>query len=200
MKQDSNPLLMPWDGPHGLPPFDAVRPQHFKPAFEAAFREQRAEIEAIAAQPEAPGFDNSVAAFDASGRLLARIAALFHNLNSSASTPELQAVEREMAAPLAAHEHALHMHAGLFARIDAVHATRDGLGLTDEQRRLVERVHLEFVRAGARLGAAQRERYGAVMQRLAELTTRFAQNVLADENAWQLVLRGEAEQIGRAHV
>jgi peptidyl-dipeptidase Dcp len=196
MKQDINPLLVPWDGPHGLPPFDAVRPGHFRPAFEAAFREQRAEIEAIAARPEAPGFDNSVAAFDASGRLLARISALFHNLNSSASTPELQAVEREMAAPLAAHEHALHMHAGLFARIDAVHAARDSLGLADEQRRLVERIHLEFVRAGARLGAAQRERYGAVMQRLAELTTRFAQNVLADENAYQLVLRGEAELAG----
>jgi len=196
MKQDTNPLLVPWDGPHGLPPFDAVRPQHFRPAFEAAFGAQRAEIEALAEQREAPDFDNSVAAFDAGGRLLARIAALFDNLNSSASTPELQAVEREMAAPLAAHEHALHMHAGLFARIDAVHAARDTLDLTDEQRRLVERIHLEFVRAGARLGAAQRERYGEVMQRLAELTTRFAQNVLADENAYQLVLRGEAELAG----
>ena len=196
MKQDINPLLAPWDGPHGLPPFDAVRPQHFRPAFEAAFREQRAEIDAIAARPGPPGFDDTIAAFDASGRLLARVGLLFDNLNSSASTPELQSVEREMAALLAAHEHALHMHAGLFARIDAVHAARERLGLDAEQRRLVERLHLEFVRAGARLGAAERERYGAVMQRLAELTTRFAQNVLADENAYQLVLRGEAELAG----
>ena len=103
MKQDINPLLAPWDTPYGLPPFDAVRPQHFKPAFEAAFREHRAELEAIAAQAEPPSFDNTVAAFDASGRTLARVDALFNNLGSSASTPELQAVEREMAAPLAAH-------------------------------------------------------------------------------------------------
>ena len=196
MKQDINPLLAPWDTPYGLPPFDAVRPQHFKPAFEAAFREHRAELEAIATQAEPPSFDNTVAAFDASGRTLARVDALFNNLGSSASTPELQAVEREMAAPLAAHENWVRLHAPLFARIDAVHAARDTLGLTPEQRRLVERIHLDFVRAGARLSPAQRERYGAVMEQLAEATTRFMQNVLADENGYQLVLRGEAELAG----
>ncbi|HEX7384966.1 MAG TPA: M3 family metallopeptidase [Burkholderiaceae bacterium] len=196
MKHDANPLLAPWDGPWELPPFDAVRPAHFRAAVEAGCAEQRAEVEAIAAQAAPPDFDNSVAAFDASGRQLGRVLALFHNLGASASTPELQAVERELAAPLAAHEHWVHTHAGLFARLDAVHAQRASLALDAEQRRLVERVHLDFVRAGARLVGPARERYGILMQRLAEATTRFAQNVLADENEWQLVLRGDDELRG----
>ncbi|HSN32058.1 MAG TPA: M3 family metallopeptidase [Ideonella sp.] len=196
MKQDANPLLAPWEGEWELPPFDAVRPEHFRAAVEAGCAERRAEVEAIAAQAAPPDFDNTVAAFDASGRLLARVLALFHNLGASASTPALQAVERELAAPLAAHEHWVHTHERLFARIDAVHAARESLALDGEQRRLVERIHLDFVRAGARLAGSARERYGELMQRLAEATTRFAQNVLADENDWQLVLRGEDELRG----
>ena len=196
MKIDINPLLVRWDGPYGLPPFESVLAEHFQPAFEAALREHRAEIEAIAANPQPPDFDNTIAAFDASGRLLARIDALFQTLGSSATTPELQRAEMELAAPLAAHENAVRQHAGLFARIDAVHARREQLGLSDQQRRLVERMHLDFVRAGARLAAGQRQRYGQLAERHAELMTRFSQNVLADENAYQLVLRSEADLAG----
>lgn len=192
----SNPLLKPWDTPHGLPPFADVRPEHFKPAFDAALRAHRADIEAIARLGDAPTFDNTVAALDRSGRLLARIEALFYNLASSETSPALQAVEREMAAPLAAHNNALYMHAGLFRRIDALHERRDSLGLTPEQRRLLERFHLDFVRAGAKLAPAAQARYAQVTERLAELTTRFSQNVLADEAAYRLVLRTEDELAG----
>src|SRR5262249_33729715 len=97
------PLLAPWAAPFGLPPFDLVRPEHFRPAFERGMREHRDELARIAGQPEAPGFDNTLAAFDASGRLLSRVEALFHNLAASATSDALQAVQREMAAPLAAH-------------------------------------------------------------------------------------------------
>lgn len=192
----SNPLLKPWDTPHGLPPFADVRPEHFKPAFDAALKAHRADIEAIARLGDAPTFDNTVAALDRSGRLLARIEALFYNLASSETSPALQAVEREMAAPLAAHNNALYMHAGLFRRIDALHERRDSLGLTPEQRRLLERFHLDFVRAGAKLAPAAQARYAQVTERLAELTTRFSQNVLADEAAYRLVLRTEDELAG----
>ncbi len=189
----SNPLVQPWNTPHGLPPFGEVRAEHFKPAFDAAIAQHLADIDAIAASPQAPSFDNTVAAFDRSGRLLARIEALFYNLTASETSPELQAVEREMAAPLAAHSSVVYMNARLFQRMDALHAQRHTLGLTPEQTRLLERFHLDFVRAGAKLGEAAQKRYAQVMQGLAELTTRFSQNVLADESAYRLVLRDERD-------
>jgi peptidyl-dipeptidase Dcp len=192
----TNPLLQDWAGPHGLPPFADIRPAHFQPAFEAALAEHRAEIDAIAAQAEAPGFANTVAAFDASGRLLTRLEHLFYTLAASATSPELQAVQRALAAPLAAHSSAVYMHAGLFGRVEALFEQRERLGLSAEQRRLLERVHLDFLRAGARLGPEAKTRYAAVMARLAELNTRFAQNVLASENGYQLRLTTEEELAG----
>jgi len=193
---DGNPLLEPWQTPYGLPPFGAVRAQHFVPAFEQAMREHLAEIDAIADLGSTPGFEDTVAAFDRSGRLLARLEGLFFNLASSETSPELQAVERELAPRLAAHESSICLHAGLFARIAAVHAQRAALGLRAEQVRLVERIHLDFVRAGAMLAPDAKRRYAQVMERLAELTTRFGQNVLADESAFRLELHGEADLAG----
>src|ERR1700761_2081654 len=184
----TNPLLADWTTPFALPPFDLIQASHFAPAFEAAMQAQRAEVEAIATQADAPDFDNTVAAFDRSGRLLSRIEAAFHALAASHTSPDIQAVQRELAAPLAAHDSAVMMHAGLFARLDAVHAKRHELGLDPEQMRLVERLHVDFVRAGARLGPDRQPRYAQIMERLAQLTTRFAQNVLADEAGFQLEL------------
>ena len=191
-----NPLLQTWDTPYGLPPFAKVRAEHFEPAFEAALEEHRAEIDAIGCNPQPPHFNNTVAALDRGGRLLDRIEGLFHNLASSETSPELQAVQMRMAPLLAAHSSAIHMHAALFERIDALHEERAALGLTAEQRRVLERFHFDFVRAGARLGGPQQKRYAQIMARLAELTTRFGQNVLADESAYQLVLRSASDQAG----
>lgn len=193
---DDNPLLQPWSVPWGLPPFGAVRPGHFEPAFEAAMREHREELAAIGASTTAPTFDDTLAAFDRSGRRLDRIASVFYNLAASATDEALQAVQRRVAAPLAAHDSAVVMDEALFARIDALHRERDALGLTDEQRRLLERVHLDFVRAGARLAGDARRRHAQLMQELATLTTQFAQNVLHDENTWQLPLPDEAALAG----
>ncbi len=191
-----NPLLAAWEAPFRLPPFELVRPEHFKPAFERGMREHRDELRQIAAQREAPTFDNTMARFDASGRLLSRIEGLFHNLAASATSDALQAVQRGMAAPLAAHWSAVYMDGALFARIDALHAQRARLKLDAEQQRLLERVHLDFVRSGARLTGAARTRYAQVMERLAELTTTFAQNVLHDEASYVLELRGESDLDG----
>ena len=191
-----NPLLADWTTPYGLPPFAATHPEHFAPAFEVALAEHLVEIEVIANAVDAPSFDNTVAALDRSGRRLGAIERMFSNLTSSATSPVLQAVERQMAPRLAAHESALAMHSGLFGRIDALHARRAELRLSGEALRLLERVHLDFVRAGAQLAPAAQQRYAQVMQQLAELTTRFAQNVLADEADFGLVLRGEADLAG----
>ena len=192
----TNPLLQDWAGPHGLPPFADIQPAHFQPAFDAALAAHRAEVDTIAAQAEAPTFANTLAAFDASGRLLTRLAHAFYTLAASATSPELQAQQRALAAPLAAHNSAVYMHAGLFARVDALFEQRERLGLSAEQRRLLERVHLDFLRAGARLAPDAKARYAAVMARLAELNTRFAQNVLASESGYQLRLTTEAELAG----
>jgi peptidyl-dipeptidase Dcp len=192
----SNPLLQTWTAPFGLPPFDALQPAHFEPALREGLRLQREELQLIATQADPPSFDNTLAAFDRSGALLQRVAAVFYNLTSSATSPALQAVQRAMAAPMAAHGSAVYMDQGLFARVDALHARRAELGLTPEALRLIERVHLDFVRAGARMAPASRARYAQVMEELAALTTQFAQNVLHDESAWQLVLETDADLAG----
>lgn len=192
----ANPLLQDWTAPFGLPPFAALRPEHFEPAFEAAMRQHRDELRAITEQAAAPDFDNTLAAFDRSGRLLARISATFHNLTASHTNPDLQAVQRRMAGPLAAHENAIYLDAALFERVDALYVRRQALGLDAERLRLLERVHLDFVRAGARLSGPARARYAQVMEALAGLTTRFAQNVLHDESSWTLELRSESDLAG----
>ena len=166
-----NPLLQDWTGPYGLPPFETVRPSHFLPAFDVALPAHLAEIDAIAHHPEPASFVNTLQALDESGRLRSRIDLLFHNLTASETSPELQAVEREMAPRQAAHHNAITMNAALFQRIDTLHAQRAALQLDAEQLRLLERVHLDFVRAGARLAPEARQRYGAVMQELASLCT-----------------------------
>jgi peptidyl-dipeptidase Dcp len=179
-----NPLLQPWQTPYGLPPFALVLPEHYGPAFEHAMRAHRAEVDAIAGNGEPPSFENTIAAFDRCGRALGRIVRLFFNLTASETSPALQAVERDISPRLAAHYSASH------------HLQRDRLGLDPEQLRLVERVHLDFVREGARLSAAAKKRYAAIVERLAELTTRFSQNVLADESSYRLLLRDERDLAG----
>ena len=191
-----NPLLQPWIGPYRLPPFDRIRPEHYEPAFELALAEHRAELDAIANNPAAPDFDNTVAALDRAGRRLADLQNLFENLCGAETSPALQEVERKMQPRLAAHHNAVLTDPRLFARVDAVHARRAQLGLNGEALRLVERLHLDFVRAGARLDAAGRARMGEIVARLAALTTQFEQNVLADEADYTLVLRSEAELAG----
>lgn len=196
MLQHTNPLLQPWETPFELPPFDAIRAEHFTPAFETAIREHDAEIAALAADAAEPTFDNTIVAFDRSGRRLTRIEQVFFNLTASETSPALQAVERTVAPQLAAHESAVFLNERLFARIDALHARRDALGLDGEQRRLLERVHLDFVLAGARLDAASKARLAQIVERLAELHTAFSQNVLADESGWALWLRSEDDLAG----
>ncbi len=191
-----NPLLQDWTGPYGLPPFGTVQPGHFLPAFAVALPAQLAELDAVVSNPEPPNFVNTLQAFDASGGLRTRIELLFHNLTASETSPALQAVEREMAPQQAAHDNAIYMNAALFKRIDALYETRSSAGLDAQQLRLLERVHLDFVRAGAKLPPAARQRYGAVMEELASLCAQFGQNVLADEAGFALALKDEADLAG----
>src|SRR5688500_12799006 len=146
--------------------------------------EQRAEVVAIVAATEEPTFDNTVVALERSGRLLSRAWAVFGNLTSSVSTPRMREIEREIAPLAAAHDDALRLDPALFARLDAVHAGRHDCNLDDESVRLVERYHLDFVLAGARLDEAGRARLTGLNQELSTLSTTFGQNLqLATEAA-----------------
>lgn len=196
MDMPTNALLVDWDAPHSLPPFAHIRAEDFGPALHRAMAVHREELAAIASQGDAPDVDNTLAAFDRAGELLRRTEAVFASLAASATSPALQQAQRELAAPLAAHWAAVLQDAALFARIDEVYRARESGGLTPEQRRLVERVHLDFVRAGACLAAPQRQRYAEVMALLAQLNTRFGQNVLNDESAFVLALPDEAAMAG----
>lgn len=191
-----NPLLQPWDEPFGLPPFAHVRAEQFAPAFEEAMARHRAEIDRIANAPETPTFENTIAALDRSGRLLTRAEQLFFNLTASETSPALQAVERDVAPKLAAHENTILLNEKLFDRIEALHAKRAALGLNAEQLRLLERVHLDSVLAGARLSSQAKARLSEIVERLAQLQTSFGQNVLADEAEWCLWLHNEEDLKG----
>jgi peptidyl-dipeptidase Dcp len=191
--------LEKWTGPYGgVPPFERVKVEHFRPALEAAMTEQLAEIERIAKDSSAPNFDNTIAALERSGRALDRVSSVYSVHGSTLNVPEFQAVEREMAPKLAAFRDQITQNEKLFARIDAVYQARARSGLTPEQQRLVWFQHNNFVRAGARLDAPAKKRLSEINQRLAALFTSFSQNVLADENEHVLVLESDADLAGLA--
>ena len=179
-------LLARWTTPFEAPPFDLIRPEQFAPAFAAAMRTHLAEIAAIAESPEPPDFANTIEAIERSGRALGRVGAVFSNLVLSLGGPELEAVDREMSPLLAQHGMRIALDAGLFARVDALHAGRAALGLETDQMRLLERMHRGHLRSGAGLAPEARARMSAVSERLAVLHTQFGQNVLHDEKAWHL--------------
>src|SRR3954463_13334396 len=172
-----NPLAAPSSLPFTLPPFAAVTLEHCREALLAGMAGQLAEVAAIAGSDEPPTFENTVVALERSGRLLSRAGLVFGNLASSLSTPRLREIERELAPLEAAHADAIRLDPALFARIDAVHSARHESGLDDEQVRLVERYHLDFVLAGAQLDEAGRARLTELNQELSELSTTFGQNL-----------------------
>jgi len=194
--QYDNPLLTAFDGPFGLPPFDVMASSHFSPAFDAAFEASRDEIESIAAEPAQPTFENTIVALEDSGRLLDKVSAVFWNLVSADSSDELKELERQLAPRMAAHHSIIMSNAKLFNRIKAVFDKKETLGLSDEQARLLERTHRNFVRAGAHLAADDKARLGQILQRSASLATQFSQNVLADEAAFELELQDEDDLAG----
>jgi peptidyl-dipeptidase Dcp len=187
-----NVLLRDWDRPFGMPPLDVVRDEDFAPAFEAALAEARANVDALAADPAPPTYANTIEALERAERRLDRVCAIFFNRAGAHTNDAIEALQRDLSPRLAAHHSETTMNAALFARIDALAARRGELGLSPEQDRVLELYHRMFVRAGARLAGDDRERFAAIMERLASLSTAFSQNVRADEKAWTLPLDASA--------
>jgi len=197
MTTTTNPLLAPWTGPHGgTPPFDRVQIADLAPALDAAMAEQLAAIEMIAANPAPPTFDNTLAAYERSTRLLDRVLAVYGVFTGCLSDPALQDVERDMAPRLAAFQDRLVQHRGFLNRVAAVHAAAGTSGLAPEQQRLAWLVHTNLVHAGACLPDAAQQQLSAINQRLAECHTAFAQNVLREETDGVLLLDEEADVAG----
>jgi peptidyl-dipeptidase Dcp len=186
-----NPLLAAWDTPFGTPPLDRIDEAHFLPAFEAALASHRAEIDAIATNPEPPSFANTLLAMEQAGGDLGRVSRVFFNLTSSASNDDIRAIQREMSPRLAAHSASITLNPELFARIDALYQNRDSLDLSPQQARLLVTTHEDFIRAGAQLEGTDRERFAEIRAELASLYTRFSQNEQADREAWTLSLSDE---------
>ncbi|MCX5497661.1 M3 family metallopeptidase [Kaistia dalseonensis] len=182
-----NPLLQPWTTPFGIAPFAEIETKHYKPAFEAGIAEHEREIATIIGNPEAPTFANTIEAMERAGRTLDRVGSVFFNLTGANTNDELEAIALEIAPILSRHRSAIYLNDALFARVDALFKG-DQSGLDAEQQRVLERYHIGFVRSGAGLPAASKERLAAISERLATLGTNFGQNVLADEKSWSLVL------------
>jgi peptidyl-dipeptidase Dcp len=191
-----NPLLQEWTAPFGAPPFSAITPAHYLPAFEIALAEQQREIDAIAADPAAPTFDNTIAALERSGQSLRRVSAVFFNLCGTDGNDATEEIERRIAPVLARHRTGILLNGPLFRRIDELHQARDRLGLSDEQRRVLDRHHIAFRRTGAALDETSRARLMQITERLASLGTTFSQNVLADEKSFGLMLETDADLAG----
>jgi peptidyl-dipeptidase Dcp len=191
-----NPLLAPWAPPYELPPFDKIRTEHFAPALDEALAAHVAEVAGLASNPAPATFDNTVLAFDRSGIALQRVLGVFNNLTSSQTDEALQAAEREYAPKVAVHMAQFFLDPALFARVDAVYRVRTSSGLNPVQIRLVERLHLDFVLAGARLDEASRNRLKALVEESAERCTAFGQAVLADEDESFVLLESEADLAG----
>jgi peptidyl-dipeptidase Dcp len=191
-----NPFFAAWTTPDGGPPFALIKPEHFRAAYDRALAEHEAEIAAVGADPSPPSFDNTIAALERSGRSLTRVSNVFHVLVGAHSNDALLEIERDIAPLIARHWNAIYTNAALFSRIDALAKETETLSLTAEQKRVLERYHTSFRRAGAGLDPTAKARLAEIIERLAELGTAFSQNVLADEQAFALSLRDEAELAG----
>lgn len=192
----NNPLLQEWATPFAIPPFDKIRPEHFKPAVDKAIAIAKKEIEDIIACPQQPDFHNTIVALENAGTLLNRITPILFNLNSSDTTPELQDAAREVSPVLTTFGNDISLNPELFAKVRSVYERRDSLGLNQEEMILLDRKYKGFIRGGAGLSDEAKEQFRAITVELSTLSLRFEENVLAETNDFTLHLSGEEELSG----
>ncbi|CAN7420864.1 M3 family metallopeptidase [Rhizobium sp. LjRoot98] len=191
-----NAAITDWNGPNGLPRFEAVSDSDFAASFEAALAGHEAEISEIAGNPAAPTFENTIVALETAGDALSRVSSLFWNRAGAHTNDTIQALERDISPKMSRHYSKIGMNAALFQRIDQLWEKRESLGLTLEQIRVLERHWKGFVKSGAKLPKPEQETLAGINEKLAGLSTRFGQNVLADEKGWSLILSDGPELDG----
>ncbi len=191
-----NPFFTEWTTPFGVPPWGDIHEEHFLPAFERAIAEARAEVEAIAQNPEPPAFENTVAALDTSGLMMARVSGVFFTLSGAETNDRIQEIAREVA-PLASNlQDDILMNPQLFERVKAIYEQRPELELDVEQRHLVDKAYRDFVRGGAELSDADKDRMREINSELSTLGLKFSDNVLAETNKYQLFIDDEEDLAG----
>jgi peptidyl-dipeptidase Dcp len=190
-----NPFAHRSDLAYELPPFDAIRDEHYLPAFYAGCQEQLDEVTAIL-ESGAPTFENTIVALEKSGRMLFRVLAVFYNKSSADTNDTIDAIEEELAPKLSAHTDAINLNAELFERIQHIHDVRNELSLDAESVWLIERYYRDFVHAGAQLGVNEREELKTLNEKLSKLGTKFSQNVLNDTNELAVLVEDVAELAG----
>jgi len=192
----TNPLFKASPLPLDYPQFDLIQTEHYLPAFDRGMAEQLTEIEAIANQVEAPGFDNTIVALERSGQLLDRVSRIFFSMASAHTNDEIRSLQQQLAPLLASHNDAILLNSALFARIKILFDQRQSLSLDPEAQRLLELYHLDFVRAGAALTGLQQERMREINADMAIMQTLYSQNVLSEANDLAIIVDSEEEMQG----
>ena len=193
---ESNPLLETWSTPFGVPPFDKIKTEHFKPAVEAGIRLHEAQIDSIVKNTETPSFGNVIEALDRSGEVLNNAYTVFSLLNSAESNDRMQADDMEISPLVSAHNDNIYLNDRLFQKVKAVYDQREYLSLDPQQLRLTEQTYKRFVRAGALLTPAQKEQLKKINEQLSRLGVQFGNNLLADNNAFTLVIDKQEDLAG----
>ena len=191
-----NPLLAEFETPFGVPPFELIRNEHFMPAFQEAMARHMREIESIVNSTEPPTFQNTLAALDESGQLLARVSNVFDNLSGAHTNDTIKEIETELAPLRTKHGMDISLNPELFQRIKSVHENQDSQDLTTEQFMLLDRTYKDFIKGGANLGETEKTRFREINEELSLLTVKFGQNVLNDTNAYEMLLESESDLAG----
>ena len=178
-----NIFLQEWDTPYGTAPFSKISVSDYLPAFKAGLEEQKANVKAIIDNPAAPTFENTILAFEHASPILDRVQGVFFNLTESESTPEMQAIEEEVTPMLTDAENEIFMDEKFFARVKAVYD--NSASLTREQQMVVKKIYQSFERNGVALDPEGKKRFAEINTRLATLSQKFGQNLLAENNAFK---------------
>ena len=191
-----NPFLSEYTTPFQVPPFDQIKNEHYLPAFEAGIAEQQAEIDAIVNNAETPTFENTILPYDKSGQTLNRVSNVFFNLNECLTNDEMVAIAEQVLPMLSKHSDAIMMNPKLFERIDYVYQNRNEMDLDDQQIRVVEKYHQDFMRHGAGLNAEQQAELSQINEQLSTLSLQFGNNLLKENAGYKLVIENEADLAG----
>jgi len=191
-----NPLLIEWNTPFGVPPFDLIQNQDYLPAYKEAMSEHNKEIESISNSKEEPNFENTIAALDYSGELLARVDYVFENINEANTNPELQKIAKEVAPLLSAHNDDIWLNEKLFARVKTVNDKKDELGLTTEEIYLLKKTYENFVRGGANLPSDKKDEFREINKQLSLLSIKFGENLLTETNNFKLIIEDNNDLSG----
>ncbi len=195
-KPERNPFFDEYLTPFQTPPFNLIKEEHFLPAFQEGMRQQQMEVQAIVNNPAEPTFANTIEALENSGKLLRKVSRVFYNLNSAHTNDEIQRISKEIAPQLSTHRDDIYLNEELYKKVKSVYNAREKAGLNSEQNKLLEEYYKDFVRGGADLPADKKAEFREINQELALLTVQFGENVLKEDNAFELVIEKEEDLIG----